>query len=170
MRRWPEPRSAAAGVASACAGGGWAVAASPRLAGALVPLAVVGALLVAGATVARHLPTAAGGLGLLGLAYLAGRAGRPVSVLPAAGFGCLLLLAAELVALSSELAVRSDWSGRALVERAGAIAAVVGGALPLAWLAGEAGLARLGSALPVVVAGGGGLLALVGLVARQARR
>jgi hypothetical protein len=135
-----------------------------------VALAAVGVLLVAGATAACHLPAAVGGLGLLGLAYLAGRAGRPVSVLPAAGFGCLLLLAAELVALSSELAVRSDWSGRAMGERAAAIVAVVGGALPLAWLAGEAGSARLGSALPTVVAGGGGLLVLVALLARQARR
>ncbi len=66
-RHWPEPRSAAAGLACACAAGGWAVAARPRLAGALVVIAAMGVLVVAGATAARHLPTVVGGLGLVGL-------------------------------------------------------------------------------------------------------
>lgn len=152
-RRWFEPLRGAAAVALAALDAAWAASLRPSLAG---PLAIVGGFAVlavaAGVLVRRPAPVAAG-TALLGAEYLASQAGRPVSVVVAAAFGAVLLAFNELAWWSAELSARTSWGRSELRGRWVALSALAGGGFALGVVVGLVGVARLGPAPVIAVAG-----------------
>ena len=153
-RRWPEPWRASAAAALGVAEGAWAVLLHPSLAGPLGLLAGVGTVLVALGMVARKFWAVAGGAAFLGAAYLAGQAGRPVSVAVASAFGTGLFVICELAWWSEELSARSAWGREALRRRWGSLAGLAGGGFALGVVVGLVGVTGLRPGTAVAVAGG----------------
>ena len=168
-QRWPEPFRASAAVLLAAGNGAWAALLHPSLAGPLAALAGCGVLAVAGGALTRNFVPVAVGVGLLGAEYLAGQAGRPVSVAGASAFGVLLLVACELTWWSAELSARSSWSKKVRRERWVWLAGTAGGAFAAGVVVGLAGISGVGPGTTVAAAGAASLLVVALALASWAR-
>jgi hypothetical protein len=134
--------------------------------GVLAGLAVV---LVAIGVLSRKLPVVSGGVVLLGVVYLVGRYGRPVSVLPAAAFATLLLAIMELASWSGRLALRTRWRPGIRRRQWSALAVLCVGGGGAAAVAAEVGVAGAGTGTMVVTIGAGAALVVGFLFAQWVR-
>lgn len=168
-RRWPEPLRASSAVLVAAADGAWAALLHPALAGPLGLLAGVAVLAVAAGLLTRNFVPVAVGVGLLGAEYLAGQAGRAVSVVVASAFAALLLTTCELAWWSLELASRSSWGKAAKRERWVWLVGLAVAGFVVGVVVGLAGVSGLGPGTVVAAAGAVSALVVALAVASWAR-
>lgn len=169
QRRWPEPLRATAALALAACGGAWPALARPSSQGLL---GLLGASALVGVFIGlfvRKLAPVAVAAALLGAEYLASQVGRPVAVVPTAGFAALLLALTELAWWAEELSVRPVLGPGVLRRRWALLATLVGEAFVLGVVVGLAGIAGLGPGSVAAVAGAAGALAMAFALASLVR-